>query len=141
MNFSAESHIVGMRVWVFVNGPGDLGSIQGLKKWYLMPLCLTLRIIRYGLRVKWSNPGQGVAPSPTPWCSSYRKGSLWVALDCGCQLYFFYFTNICSILFSIVFTAILVLKMTLEFLDAIGFKQMSYTIWSNTRVCVRVRIA
>ena len=21
---------------------------------------------------------EGVAPSPTPWCSSYRKGSLWV---------------------------------------------------------------
>ena len=57
-------------------------SYQWLKKWYLMPPCLTLSIIRYGLRVKWSNP------SPTPSCSSYWKGSLWVALDCGCQLYF-----------------------------------------------------
>ena len=26
-----------------------------------------------------------VAPSPTPWCSSYRKGSLWVTLDYGRQ--------------------------------------------------------
>ena len=51
-------------------------SYQRLKKWYLMPPYLTLRIIRYGSRVKWSNPGKGVAPSPTPWCSSYRKGSL-----------------------------------------------------------------
>ena len=54
---------------------------QRLKKWYLMPPCLTLNIIRYGSRVKWSNPEKGVALSPTPWCSSYRKGSLRVTLD------------------------------------------------------------
>ena len=64
-------------------------SYQRLKKWYLMPPCLTLSIIRYGSRVKWSNPGNGVAPSPTPWCSSYRKGSLRVTLDYGRQLYFY----------------------------------------------------
>ena len=51
------------------------------KKWYLVRPCLTLSIIRYGSRVKWSNPGNGVAPSPTPWCSSYWKGSLRVTLD------------------------------------------------------------
>ena len=51
--------------------------------WYLIPPCLTLSIIRYGSRVKWSNPRNGVAPSPTPWCSSYRKGSLRVTLDYG----------------------------------------------------------
>ena len=65
-------------------------SYQRLKKWYLMPPCLTLSIIRYGSRVKWSNPGKGVAPFPTPWCSSYRKGSLRVTLDYGRQLYFIY---------------------------------------------------
>ena len=27
----------------------------------------------YRSRVKWSNPGKGVAPCPTPWCSSYQK--------------------------------------------------------------------
>ena len=27
------------------------------------------------MRVKWSNPRKGVAPSPTPRCSSYWKGS------------------------------------------------------------------
>ena len=27
--------------------------------------------------------GNGVVPSPTPWCSSYRKGSLRVTLDYG----------------------------------------------------------
>ena len=29
---------------------------------------------------------EGIAPSPTPWCSSYRKGSLRVTLDYGRQL-------------------------------------------------------
>ena len=58
-------------------------SYQRLKKWNLLPPCLTLSIMRYGSRVKWSNPGNGVAPSPTPWCSSYRKGSLRVTLDYG----------------------------------------------------------
>ena len=62
-------------------------SYQRLKKWYLMPPCLTLSIIRYGSRVKWSNSGKGVAPSPTPWCSSYRKGSLRVTLDYCRQFY------------------------------------------------------
>ena len=46
-------------------------SYQRLKKWYLMPPCLALSIIRLGLRVKWSNPRKGVAPSPKPRCSSY----------------------------------------------------------------------
>ena len=46
-------------------------SYQRLKKWYLIPPCLTLSNIRYVLRVEWSNQGEGVAPSPTPQCSSY----------------------------------------------------------------------
>ena len=32
----------------------------------------------------------GSAPSPTHWCSSYRKGSLRVTLDYGRQLYLLY---------------------------------------------------
>ena len=72
--------------WLIANGPGDQGSIPGCVisttlKLYLIPLCLTLSNIRYVSRVKWSNPGKGVAPSPTPWCSSYWKGSLWFTLD------------------------------------------------------------
>ena len=61
---------------VFGNGPGDRGLIPGrvipktFKKWYLIPPCLTLSIIRFVSRVKWSNPEKGVAP-PTPRCSSY----------------------------------------------------------------------
>ena len=78
-------------ILVFANGPADLGSIasyQRLLKWYLIPPCLTLSNIRYVSRVKWSNPGKGVALSPTPRCSSYWKRSLLVALDYGRQLYF-----------------------------------------------------
>ena len=52
-----------------------------------MPPCLTLSIIRYGSRVKWRNPGKGVASFPTPWCSSYWKRCLRVTLDYGRQLY------------------------------------------------------
>ena len=63
-------------VRVFTNGPGDLDSIPGrvipkTLKMVLMPPCLTLSNIRYISRVKQSNPRKGVAPSPTPWCSSY----------------------------------------------------------------------
>ena len=36
---------------------------------------------QYKVGVKWSNPGKGVAPSPTPRCSSYRKGCLRVTFD------------------------------------------------------------
>ena len=53
---------------VFTNGPGDRGLIPGrvipkTLKLYLMPPCLALSIIRYVSRVKWSNPGNGVALS------------------------------------------------------------------------------
>ena len=62
-------------------------SYQRLKKWYLMPPSLTHSIIRYGSRIKWNNPGKGVAPFPTPQCNSYWKGRLWVALDLLLQIF------------------------------------------------------
>ena len=86
---------IGLMVRMFTNSPGDRGSISRLshtkdsKKWYLMPLCLTLRIIRFASWVKWSNPRNGVAPSPTPRCCSYWKRSHRVALNYARQLYFF----------------------------------------------------
>ena len=52
--------------------------------------CLALSIIRYVSRVKWCNPGKGVAPSPIPQCSSYWKGSLPVAFDYYRQLHLLY---------------------------------------------------
>ena len=68
-------------------------SYQRLKKWYLMPPCSTLSIVRYESRVKWSNTGNGVAPFPTPWCISYRKGSLRVTLNNSRQLYLYIYTG------------------------------------------------
>ena len=71
-----------MSIRVFADWPGKPGfnprssHTKNSKKWYLMPPCLTLSIIRYGSRVKCCNPGKVVPPSPTPWCSSYRKRSL-----------------------------------------------------------------
>ena len=70
-------------------------SYKRLKKWYLMPPCLTLSIIRYRSRVKWSHPGNGVGPSPTPCCVSYWKGSLQVTLNKGRQLYCYIYIYIC----------------------------------------------
>ena len=72
-----EEEIPGANETFFAYGPGGWGSIPGRvilktkKEWYLMPPCLALSNIRWGSRVKWSNPGNGVAPSPTPRCSSY----------------------------------------------------------------------
>ena len=59
--------------------------------------CLILSIIRYISRIKWSNTGKGVAPSPTPWCSNYRKGSLQVTFDYGRKIYllFYSYNNHC----------------------------------------------
>ena len=57
---------------MFTNGPVDQGSVpvHVIPKWYLISSYLTFSIIRYVSKVKVSNPGEGVAPSPTPRCSS-----------------------------------------------------------------------
>ena len=73
---------------VFTNGPGDQGSLPGR----VIPMVLGTSLLntqhyKVKIKVKWSNSGKGVAPSPTPWCSSYRKGSIRVTLDYGRQLY------------------------------------------------------
>ena len=57
-----------------VNGSGNLGSIPGRVtpknlKLLLDTSLIILSNIRYVSRVKWSNQGKGVAPSPTPRCS------------------------------------------------------------------------
>ena len=77
---------------MFANGPGDLGSIPGrvipkTPKMVLDAILLNTQHYKVLSRVKWSNPGKGVAPSPKLRCSSYRKGSLRVTLDYGRQLY------------------------------------------------------
>ena len=83
---------IGLGVRVFANGPGDLGSIPGrvIPKTQKMVLDASLlNTQHYKVRVKGKveQSREGVAPSPTPWCSSYRKGSLRVTLDYSRQLY------------------------------------------------------
>ena len=59
---------------VFANGPGDLGTIPGrvMPKTLKMVLDTSLlNTLRYKVRVKWSNTGNGVVPTPTPRCGSY----------------------------------------------------------------------
>ena len=78
---------------MFANGPGDLGSIPGrvipkTQKMVLDASLLNTQHYKVWIKGKVEQSREGVAPSPTPWCSSYRKGSLRVALDYGHQLYF-----------------------------------------------------
>ena len=95
-SFSHLYRLIGFVSRVFANGPGDLGSIPGrvisktLKMVFDTSLLGTQQYkvcVTNVSRVKWSNPGEGVAPSPTSRCSSYWKGSLLVALDYSRQLY------------------------------------------------------
>ena len=83
---------IGLAVRVFANGPGDLGSIPGrvipkTQKMVLDPSLLNTQHYKVRIKGKVEQSREGVAPSPTPWCSSYRKGSLRVTLDYGRQLY------------------------------------------------------
>ena len=77
---------------VFTNGPGNLGSIPGrvipkTQKMVLDASLLNTQHYKVRIKGKVEQSWEGVAPSPTPWCSSYRKGSLRVTLDYGRQLY------------------------------------------------------
>ena len=79
---------------VFANGPGDLGSIPGrvipkTQKMVLDAALLNTQHCKVRIKSKVEQSREGVAPSPTHWCSSYRKGSLRVTLDYGCQLYLY----------------------------------------------------
>ena len=82
---------IGPAVRVFANGPGDLGSIPGrvipkTQKMVLDASLLNTQHYKVRIKGKVEQSWEGVAPSPTPWCSSYRKGSLRVTLDYGRQL-------------------------------------------------------
>ena len=63
-------------------------SYQRLKKMVLDASLLNTQDYKVRIKGKVKQLREGVAPSPTPWCSSYRKGSLRVTLDYGRQLYF-----------------------------------------------------
>ena len=83
---------IGLGVREFTNGPGDLGSIPGrvipkTQKMVLDASLLNTQHYKVRIKGKVEQSREGVAPSPTHWCSSYRKGSLRVTLDYGRQLY------------------------------------------------------
>ena len=82
--------LIGLEGKVFAIGSGDLGSIPG----HVIPK--TLKIVldtsllntqQYKEHIK-SKMEKGEAPSPTPRCSSYWKGSLLFTLDNDHQLYY-----------------------------------------------------
>ena len=81
---------IGLVGRVFTNGSGDLASNPGCVIPKTLKMVLDTSLLnsqQYKVRIKWSNPGKGVVPSPKPRCSSYCKGSLLVALNYSRQLY------------------------------------------------------
>ena len=87
---------IGLGVRVFANGSGDLGSIPDrvipkTQKMVLDASLLNTQHYKVRIKGKVEQSREGVAPSPTHWCSSYRKGSLRVTLDYGRQLYFLFY--------------------------------------------------
>ena len=86
---------IGLGVRVFANGPGDLGSIPGkvipkTQKMVLDASLLNTQHYKVQIKGKVEQSREGVAPSPTHWCSSYRKGSLRATLDYGRQLFYLF---------------------------------------------------
>ena len=63
-------------------------SDQRLKKMVIDASLLNTQHYKVRIKGKVEQSREGVAPCPTTWCSSYRKGSLRVTLDYGRQLYF-----------------------------------------------------
>ena len=70
-------------------------SYHRLKKMVLDASLLNTQHYKVWIKGKVEPSREGVAPSPTSWCSSYRKGSLRVTLDYGRQLYIY--GGICDI--------------------------------------------
>ena len=71
-------------------------SINGLRNWVSIPglvipktkkkildASLLNKHYKVWIKDKWNNPGKDVAPPATPYCCSYWKGSLLVALNYG----------------------------------------------------------
>ena len=86
--------LIGQVGRVFINGPGDLGSISGrvIPKTFKMVLDpFLLNTQRYKVRIKGKVEQYREMSSapPKPRCSSYRKGNLLVTFDYGRQLYIY----------------------------------------------------
>ena len=99
---------IGLAVRVFANGPGDLGSIPGrvipkTQKMVLDSSLLNTQHYKVRIKGKVEQSRKREAPSPTPWCSSYRKGRLRVTLDYGRQLYLCMYVRACTHMCSCVY--------------------------------------
>ena len=82
-------------VWVFTNDPGDWVSIPGwvilkTQKWYLMPTCLTLSILRYGSRVSKVIQGKEKYPLLHLGVVAIEKGAFRSSLTMASQLIYIY---------------------------------------------------
>ena len=74
----------GPAVRVFANGPGDLGRvIPKTLKMVLDTTLLNTQHYKVRFKGKVDQSWEWSSALPTPWCSSYRKGSLRVTLDYG----------------------------------------------------------
>ena len=103
---------------VFSNGPGDQGSIPGrvIPKCQKMVLdAALLNNLHY--KVKYSNPGNEVASSPTPRCSRYRKGSPRVTTVANLYIYIYiyipYFSLFLSFALSLSLSSLFLLSLYL----------------------------
>ena len=61
---------------MFANGTEDRGSVPGrvipkTQKMVLDSVALNTKHYKVRIKVKWSNPGNGVLPSPTPRCGNH----------------------------------------------------------------------
>ena len=81
-------HMSDVYIYMFANGPRDLGSIPGRiipKNQKMVFDASLLNTQHYNVwikdKVEQSREMNYALPFPTPWCSSYRKGCLQVTLD------------------------------------------------------------
>ena len=86
-------YLIGLVGRVFASSMGDLGSIPGRVIPKTLKIVLDTSLLntqQYKVRIKGrvEQSKKEVAPSPTPQCSGYWKGSLLVASDYSHQLYF-----------------------------------------------------
>ena len=110
MKLKIKNSKIGLGVRLFANGPGDLGSIPGrvipkTQKMVLDASLLSTQHYKVRIKGKVEQSRKGVAPSPTHWCSSYRKGSLRVTLDYGRQLYLLIY--ICTYIYIYIYIYVL----------------------------------
>ena len=128
--------LIGLVGRVFANGRGDQGPISGRvipktkKKWYLMPPCLTVSIIRYVSRVMWSNPGIGVAPSLHLGVVAIEKGAFGSPLTTIANFTYLVFNKILSK--AIVFSIKCVVSCCKQIFSGVFCKTNSfYFIWQD----------